>query len=213
MTLPSLQIRFQGESPLICHNGQLANPQNSYAKAMKAVSGKRKKVDADFEELARLEWLASLYRSGGDLVIPDFVLEAVLINGAKKTKRGPQAKTGLFCTQHASLHFPDKPPGPIDDPVLNEMYESGKYTLSVGVKVNMAKVMRTRPIFRDWACIATIQYDPDVLDVREISQILTDAGRLVGIGDWRPKHGRFKAEILEFSDLAEEIAAKIPEPV
>jgi nephrocystin-3 len=42
--------------------------------------------------LTSLEWLAGHYRFQNELVIPDYVLEAVLINGAKKSKRGPQAK-------------------------------------------------------------------------------------------------------------------------
>ena len=55
--LPTVQIRFQGVSPLLCHNGQTADPRNAYSKAIKAISGKRKKTDSDYDEMARLEWL------------------------------------------------------------------------------------------------------------------------------------------------------------
>jgi hypothetical protein len=161
---------------------------------MKAVSGKRKKTDADYEELARLEWLAGIYRFRDNLVIPDYVLEAVFINGAKKSKRGPQAKCGLFFTEHASLDFPGKPEV-INDDTLGEMFASGEFTHTVGVKVGMAKVMRTRPMFRSWSLFATAQFDPDVLNLRDIEEIANDAGKLVGLGDWRPKHGRFNAGI------------------
>ena len=161
---------------------------------MKAVSGKRKKTDADYEEMARLEWLAGIYRFRDDLVIPDYVLEAVFINGAKKSKRGPQAKCGLFFTEHASLVFPGKPEV-INDDTLGEMFTSGEFTHTVGVKVGMAKVMRTRPMFRSWSLFATAQFDPDVLNLRDIEEMANDAGKLVGLGDWRPKHGRFNAGI------------------
>jgi len=181
---------------LLCHNGQTADPRNTYAKAMKAVSSKRKKTDADFDELARLEWLAGLYRFRDEIVIPDYVLEAVFINGAKKSKRGPQAKCGLFFTDHAVLNFPNKPEQ-INDETLSEMFDSGEYTHTVGVKVGMAKVMRTRPMFRHWSMNATASFDPDVLNLRDIEEIAVDAGKLVGIGDWRPKHGRFTAGIRE----------------
>ena len=76
--LPEIKITMQGVSPLLCHNGQTADPRNTYAKAMKAVSSKRKKTDADFDELARLEWLAGIYRSADDLVIPDYVIEGAI---------------------------------------------------------------------------------------------------------------------------------------
>jgi len=193
-SLSTIQITILGESPLLCHNGQTADPRNTYSKAIKAVSGKRKKTDADYEEMARLEWLAGIYRFRDDLVIPDYVLEAVFINGAKKSKRGPQAKCGLFFTEHASLVFPGKPEI-INDDTLGEMFTSGEFTHTVGVKVGMAKVMRTRPMFRSWSLFATAQFDPDVLNLRDIEEIANDAGKLVGLGDWRPKHGRFNAGI------------------
>ena len=193
--LPTLKIRLQGVSPLLCHNGQTADPRNTYAKAMKAVSSKRKKTDADLDELARLEWLAGLYRSGAELVIPDYVLESTMIGGAKKSKRGPQAKCGLFFTEHAVLNFTGKP-AEINDQTLAEMFESGDFTHTIGVRVGMSKVMRTRPIFRGWTCEALVQYDPDVLNQRDIEEIAIDAGKLVGLGDWRPKHGRFDAEVV-----------------
>lgn len=192
--LPTVQIRLQGVSPLLCHNGQTADPRNTYAKAMKAVSSKRKKTDADLDELARLEWLAGLYRFGDQLVIPDYVLESTMINGAKKSKRGPQAKCGLFFTEHAVLEFAGKP-DVINDETLAEMFASGDFTHTIGVKVSMSKVMRTRPIFRNWSLSALCQYDPDVLNQRDVEEIAVDAGRLVGVGDWRPKHGRFMAEV------------------
>lgn len=161
---------------------------------MKAVSSKRNKTDADYDELARLEWLAGLYRSADDLVIPDYVVESVIIAGAKKSKRGPQAKCGLFFTQHAALQFDGKPAA-INDASLTEMFESGDFTHTIGVRVGMAKVMRTRPVFRNWNCTAIAQYDPDVLNLRDIEEIAADAGKLVGLGDWRPKHGRFEAQV------------------
>lgn len=193
--LPEIKIHMQGVSPLLCHNGQTADPRNTYAKAMKAVSSKRKKTDADFDELARLEWLAGIYRSADDLVIPDYVIESAMIAGAKKSKRGPQAKCGLFFTEHALLEFDGKPDA-INDDTLAGMFQSGQFTHTIGVRVGMAKVMRTRPIFRNWRCIAMAQYDPDVLNLRDIEEIAADAGKLVGIGDWRPKHGRFLAEVI-----------------
>ena len=192
--LPTIKICLQGVSPLLCHNGQTADPRNTYAKAMKAVSSKRKKTDADLDELARLEWLAGLYRSGAELVIPDYVLESTMIGGAKKSKRGPQAKCGMFFTEHAVLNFIGKP-AEINDQTLAEMFESGDFTHTIGVRVGMSKVMRTRPIFRNWSCEALVQYDPDVLNKRDIEEIAIDAGKLVGLGDWRPKHGRFDCAI------------------
>jgi len=206
--LPTVQIRFQGVSPLLCHNGQTADPRNTFAKAMKAISGKRKKTDADYDEMARLEWLAGLYRTSDDIVIPDYVIESTMIAGAKKSKRGPQAKCGLFFTQHASLQFVGKPDS-ITDETLAEMFSSGDFTHTIGVKVSMSKVMRTRPIFRNWSLDAIAQYDPDVLNLRDVEEIATDAGKLVGLGDWRPKHGRFDAEVVPVTETLNRMLAEV----
>lgn len=175
---------------------------------MKAISGKRKKTDADYDEMARLEWLAGLYRIDGDIVIPDYVIESTIIGGAKKSKRGPQAKCGLFFTEHASLQFDGKP-DQITDETLAEMFASGKFTHTIGVKVSMSKVMRTRPIFRNWSLSATCQFDPDVLNQRDIEEIASDAGKLVGLGDWRPKHGRFEAEVVPVVESLNGLLAEV----
>lgn len=192
----TIKIKIKGESPLILHNGQAADPRNSFAKALKAVSGKRKKTDSDYDEMARIEFMSGLYQFGGDLVIPDYVLEAVMINGAKKSKRGTDCKTGMFFTKHASLQFPEKPES-INEETLNKLFEDGENTLTSIVKVGMSKVPRTRPLFREWSCEAEAIYDPQYLNLDSVKDFAADAGRQVGIGDWRPKHGRFTAEVVE----------------
>ena len=58
--------RIEGVDPILMHNGQLANPRNSYAKSMKAISSKRNKTGDDFDELARLEFCGGLYMTDGN---------------------------------------------------------------------------------------------------------------------------------------------------
>lgn len=79
------------------HSGRLADPLNPIAKAVKKVSSKRMKTDADFAELARLEFLGGLYLHRGEPCIPGEVLEAALIEAARKMRRGQQAKAGVIC--------------------------------------------------------------------------------------------------------------------
>jgi hypothetical protein len=73
----------------------------------------------------------------------------------------------------------------------------------------MAKVMRTRPVFRNWNITALAQYDPDVLNMRDVEEIAIDAGKLVGIGDWRPKHGRFDAEVIPVAEQLDRLLAEV----
>jgi len=64
------------------------------------------------------------------------------------------------------------------------------------VKVQRARIARSRLMVKDWRLSFTIevhdeQVRPDVLET-----ILIEAGRAVGIGDYRPRYGRF--EIVSF---------------
>lgn len=183
-----LSCRITGVSPLIMHNGALANPLNPIAKAMRRVSSKRAKTEADFEELARLEFLGSLYLGGGEPCVPGEVLEAALTEAAKKMRRGNQAKAGIVCLGNFALEYegPRKP---------DDLWRDESFRLVVGVRVQRAKVMRTRPIFRDWAAEVSIDFRPVDLNRSEVEEIVRIAGDVVGIGDWRPKFGRFVSEL------------------
>jgi hypothetical protein len=97
------ECELSGDS-LIMHNGQTADPLNSFSKAMKEISGKRKKTDADFEALANIEYQAGLYLNAkGQVIIPSRVLESVLVEGAKKSKEGKLALSGMFVDTDAIL--------------------------------------------------------------------------------------------------------------
>jgi len=70
------------------------------------------------------------------------------------------------------------------------------------VKVGQMRVARVRPIFPVWACEFTILADTSVIEVEQVKQSLVNAGKLVGLGDWRPgaprggSFGRFTVEVL-----------------
>ena len=118
----NLKFRLTGVAPLIMHNGRMADPRDQYARAMKEISSKRKKVDADFEEMARLEWMGGLYLSDGAPCIPDYVLEAALIGrggAARSQKMGKEAAAGMFVMKNFPLEYN----GPKDPTELWEVEE------------------------------------------------------------------------------------------
>jgi hypothetical protein len=55
--------------------------------------------------------------------------------------------------------------------------------------------MRTRPMFRDWSVEVDCEVDGGLLNVETLQSIATDAGNMVGIGDHRPRYGRFQCAI------------------
>lgn len=182
-----LRYRIIGAAPLVMHNGQLADPMNPIAREMKKVSGKRAKTEADYERLAELEFRGGLYLSGGEPCIPGENLEAVIIEGAKKMKRGPQARAGIISDGLHPLEYD----GPRD---ADGLWSDPEFRLSVGVRVQKARVMRTRPIFRRWSAEVFVDFMPGQLNAHEIDEFMVSAGTVIGVCDWRPKFGRFTAE-------------------
>jgi hypothetical protein len=173
--------------PLLMHNGLLADPLYEFTKMMKAISGKRDKTEADYLELSRLEWYGSLYIQDGSPCLPAEMIEAMVLEASKKKKKGVQAKAGIIVPDHVLLDYP----GPRD---VNAMWESGDFIHKIGVRVQRNKVIRTRPIFREWSATLASHYLPSLLNKSDVSAFMEIAGQVVGLGDWRPKFGRFTVE-------------------
>lgn len=180
----TLKFTITGVSPLLMHNGQLVDPLNYYSQKLKEVTKKRAKTDADQEEMGRIEFFGGLYLSGGEPCIPGEMLEACLIKGAMKEKRGPQAKAAILVDANHPLKY-EGPRAPDD------LWKDERFRLRVPVKVGQAKIMRTRPKFEDWSADVEIKFLPSLLNSKEIKSFLETAGEQIGIGDWRPRFGRF----------------------
>lgn len=196
--MKTLNVRWTGIRPLVLHNGLLADPTNPYVIAIKKLTAKKnKKTDFDNEEIARLEWLGGLYL-GPDkktLVIPSDNIERAIQEGAKKSRLGKDAQAAVFCSEpeveiaHEDIH------GRNPDSLYAD--KSGRFILRKGVKVALSRVIRVRPLIpTGWSLTFSLEYDESIINVRALEQAMTDAGALVGLGDWRPKFGRFTVEVL-----------------
>ena len=186
MSNPTLKFKIRGVVPLVQHNGQLADPLNSWTKEVKKISGKRDKTDADYEEMARLEWYGGLYLDNKKPCIPAEVMEACLVTAAKKNKNGKKALAGLFCPNNFLLEYS----GPQE---LKERWEDETCRYATLVRVGMARIMRMRPIFQEWGAEIAIEYDPHQLNENVVTELVATAGD-VGLMERRPRFGRFVVE-------------------
>lgn len=192
MTWQTLEMELSGVSPLLLHNGQTADPLNKYSKEMKKVSSKRNKTEADLIYLAKLEFMASVYLDKeGSIIIPSQLIEALFVNGAKRTKQGKQAQAGFLCFENPLLRFDGEDLG------IEELWERDQNRFTMAVKVQRNKVMRTRFIAEEWSLNFTTQYNDDHFNASDISQIFETSGMNVGLGDWRPKYGRFISKVVQ----------------
>ena len=191
MAWKSLALKFVGSRPLLMHSGRLADPLDEFTRAIQKVSKKWAKTEADHEQMAKLEFLGGFWLAGEPLrpVLPDTAIHACLIAGAKKTRNGPAAKAGLLCEQHATLEY-DGPSSP------EELWEDKRFRFRTGVRVQQARIMRMRPIFHDWQATVNVEYEDSLLDEVQVVGFAQRAGFEAGIGDGRPRYGRFTAELV-----------------
>jgi len=189
MAWQTVRYKWTSAAPLIMHCGQLADPMCRWTKSLKKISGKRNKTDADHEEMARLEFMGSLYLNADGPILPADVVDGIVQTAAKKTREGMTAKSGCFCSEHARLEYA----GPRE---AKELWENENFRFASMVRVQQAHVVRTRPIFRDWSAVVTLNIEDTLVDVETVDGWMRVAGTQIGACDWRPKYGRFLAERL-----------------
>lgn len=183
-------ITLQGTAPLLMHNSRLADKLDPLTKAKAAVASKKNKTEADDLELSRLEWLGGLYFNPeiGPYMPSDNILKT-LIEAARKSKRGRLVEQGLFIMTDVN---PLAYSGPR---TTDELWADQNFIFRRTVKQQRDRITRTRPIFQQWATEAEGVYDPGVLDLSDVAEFAEIAGSYIGLGDWRPRYGRFVAEV------------------
>jgi len=185
-----LNVKITGRSPLLMHSDRFANPLDPATKAHKELTAKRKKTDSDHEAIAKSEWMGSLYHDQKiGPYIPGQNMDATLQEAAKLQKLGKRFKQAVMVLEN---EIPLQYEGPRDPEGL---FAAGFVDVR-GVKVATAKLMRCRPKFREWGAEFTVAFNEDLLNAEEVKKAIADAGALIGLGDYRPRFGKFEAEIV-----------------
>lgn len=188
MAIKIFNATLTSDAPVLLHNSQLANPLNKFAIRLKELSSKRKKVQADIEAMAKTEFLGSLYMGVDGPVIPGVMIEAAIRAGAKKTREGKDVQSAVFTTKDFPLQY-QGPKSPED------LWNDETFRNESIVTVQRAKVNRTRPIFNQWQLDIELQYEDSVVTEKKLHEWLEVAGLQCGIGDWRPRYGRFSVQV------------------
>jgi hypothetical protein len=168
-------VAIEGVADLLFHRW---TPEAITEKANAAKGSKQKKTD-DIESY--------VYRDDhGRISLPGEYVRQSLIHAAKyrQDPRSPKksamdiCKAGVIClTQLASLGKDD-----------------WDYLDMRRVVIQRNGINRIRPAMRSgWkAAIDFMVVLPEYIDAQFLNGILVDAGRLVGVGDFRPTYGRFQ---------------------
>lgn len=188
--MQTVKFKLTGTRPILMHSDRFSDPLDPLTKAHKALTSKRKKSDDDFEAIARSEWRGGLYfdKEVGPY-IPGVMIEAVMLAGAKLSKMGTTIKRAAEVLEdRCRLDYK----GPRD---LEGLWNAGFYDAR-SVVVQRARLMRYRPIFRDWSVECTVAFDETTINRADVVKSLADGGQMAGMGDYRPKFGRFDVEVM-----------------
>ena len=178
------EIEITGKKPLLMHN-----PVESMRVAaewrLKGVSHPPEDVQAE----------SGLYKNAdGDICLPTLVLLGAIRTGAADKKIGGKGKATFKKLVYSGLEIEP------DDPKLT--YDKW-YIDSRPVVIGKARVMANRPRFDKWSCVFRVRVvDPVFLEPTRqgpeyIKDILDNAGKRGGIGDFRPLFGQFIVSRIE----------------
>lgn len=188
--MAEFRIDLMSVASLVMASSRMVDPLDETVKELKKHTGKREKTDETWHTIGRLEFHGFMYylHDVGPYLPADNIRKT-LIDGAKRFRKGSTLNSAFFVTTPIN---PLVYKGPKD---ADELYRDPNYKLRVPARVQMNRTMRVRPIFRKWACSAEGVFDPTVVSLEDIQKFADAAGQYVGVGDWRPVYGRFRATV------------------
>ena len=182
-----IKLKIVGTRPLIMHADTLADPLNPQTKRHKALTDKKKKSYDDYETIAKSEWLGGLYIDEQGPYLPGANIHAALVDGGKLSKLGAQIKRSVD-TLHDRYHLEYDGPRTAEE-LWNAEFFDARTVKNPGSR---ARLVRYRPMFRKWAVSVDLAFDPESINRDQVIRCLSDAGQYCGLGDYRPKFGRFE---------------------
>lgn len=184
--MKSATYTVRGTTPLLMHSERLANPFDPLTVELKTLTKRRNKTQDDLLEIARIEWLGGLYHDESGIFLPGYNVLAALVGGGKMRKLGTAIKRGAIVQE-------DKVPVEYSGPKNpDELFKNKSFVDIRSVKVGTSKVSRCRPKFTDWKITFTLLYANDTLQKSDLDLVVQDTGAMIGIGDYRPRFGRFE---------------------
>lgn len=187
----TVDVKIRGSAPLLQHRF----PMPKLADMSKG--GKKSTGATDYTR----EWENYFYADkDGNIFQPAAHIEGALVKAAVNFKiQGKRGKTFKDLFRAAVFITPDEIPHGMTVPdELDTDADKPLYLDMRPVVVSRARVVRIRPAFKaDWELEFTIEVIDDSIDSELVHDVLALAGKTVGIGDFRPKFGRFSVTHFE----------------
>ena len=170
-----IRIRLDGITPLICN-------KFTDEAAMKASNGSRGSSAAG-DRGTPLEIAESKLYIGlnGKPMIPQPNILRCLVDGGRFHKNGRSQIT----TKESSMLYACLDIQGAEVPLLHK--QPWKVDCRAGViPATKGRILAHRPMFDDWSLEFTIDLDETMVSPKLLRQIIDDAGKRIGLGDFRP---------------------------
>lgn len=183
-----IDVTIVGVAALLMHSGTLADPLNPIARQLARLASRKKKTEADLERIADLEWTGGLWLEDGRPCIRGDAIEAALCQSAAR-RRAKAIYRGAVVVRGNPLLEYDGPK------TVAELRDDERFRFRAPVALNGRRLIRTRPSFSCWSAEARIDYLPSFVAREDLIDVLVAAGDTIGIGDFRPRYGRFSVTV------------------
>lgn len=187
-----VNLQLTSTTPMLMHAPTGVDPLHPMVKEARKVTSKKSKTDEDHEMVAWFDFRMGLYHDEEHGVhLPMANVWKSIQEAARMSKAGPKIEKAVsYGTPAVPLVYN----GPSDP---EELYKNPNFRSRMVVGVQRARVMRTRPKFSNWSAVVSFLVQPDLLDVAEFVGYASQAGELIGVGDYRKGgYGRFTVEAL-----------------
>lgn len=198
-----MTVKWTGIRPLVMGNPQTVQVTNQYSvesrRLTAAMKAARKKPDEDklmeLEPLQRWnDFCGSAYWDKDGFFLPDTLIIACIKQAAQSLKRGRDVDRAVLMDEteariDCGRRFKD----------LRAAFEDEAFRLECPCKLppkTGTTVWKCRCMMpTGWKVQFNLTFDENLIAEKTIREINEIAGRLVGIGGWRPKFGRFTVEV------------------
>jgi hypothetical protein len=190
-----VEVTVEGTSPLLFHRWQ----DGAVAEKAAAAKGSKAKKTDNVESYVWRD-------TEGRMCLPGIYLIGSLVdprNGAAKYRQDPRSPRKSALDLYRAGVVPLTDLAPITK-VSDEVATTWDYLDSRRVTVQRSGVTRIRPAFlAGWrATIELSVLTPEYIRPAELLDCLVMAGRLVGVGDFRPMFGRYSVPKFEIVTLS-----------
>lgn len=175
--MKGIEVQIEGVSPLLMH--RFAENEEVQAATRKIQIKERDPR----EEATKAAYIAP----DGTLYFPTSAIARMLREaGGGHKQRG--SRKSLKYVVPAAVFLPDEMMSLLDEAGAKATHFEVD-SRPVTIPATKGRIMRHRPRLNSWKATFHLEIDDDVLETSIIKQLLDEAGRKIGLGDFRPEKG------------------------